>query len=121
MSIKKACNFIKNETLTQVFSCEFWEVLKNIPLFKKHLWWLLLRLENTGLKTMIKTLEQVHAEAYLARYQTSMKEIFRADNKTHRGKLYLVEELIKVRSWLLLIFSICLRNQLKFHYNCKVL
>ena len=35
--IKKACNFIKNETLTQVFSCEFCEVLKNIPLFKKHL------------------------------------------------------------------------------------
>ena len=104
-----------------MFSCEFCEVLKNIPLFKKHLWWLLLRLENTCLKTMIKTLEQVHAEAYLARYQTSMKVLFWTDNKTHRGKLYLVEELIKVRSWLLLILSICLRNQLKFYYICKVL
>ena len=25
----KACNFIKKETLTQVFSCEFWEISKN--------------------------------------------------------------------------------------------
>ena len=25
----KACNFIKKDTLAQVFSCEFWEILKN--------------------------------------------------------------------------------------------
>ena len=25
----EACNFIKKETLTQVFSCEFWEISKN--------------------------------------------------------------------------------------------
>ena len=25
-----ACNFIKKETLAQVFSCEFWEISKNI-------------------------------------------------------------------------------------------
>ena len=25
-----ACNFIKNEALAQVFSCEFWEIFKNI-------------------------------------------------------------------------------------------
>ena len=24
-----ACNFIKKETLAQVFSCEFWEISKN--------------------------------------------------------------------------------------------
>ena len=24
----KACNFIKNKTLAQVFSCEFWEIFK---------------------------------------------------------------------------------------------
>ena len=33
-----ACNFIKKETLAQVFSGEFFEVFKNI----EHLWWLLL-------------------------------------------------------------------------------
>ena len=27
--LPEACNFIKNETLTQVFSCEFWEISKN--------------------------------------------------------------------------------------------
>ena len=32
-----ACNFIKRETLAQVFSCEFWEISKN-TLFTKHLW-----------------------------------------------------------------------------------
>ena len=25
----KACNFIKKDTLAQVFSCEFWEISKN--------------------------------------------------------------------------------------------
>ena len=29
--IKLACNFIKKETLAQVFSCEFWEISKNTP------------------------------------------------------------------------------------------
>ena len=31
-----ACNFIKKETLTQVFSCEFCEISKN-TFFKEHL------------------------------------------------------------------------------------
>ena len=30
-------NFIKKETLAQVFSCEFWEISKNI-FFTEHLW-----------------------------------------------------------------------------------
>ena len=34
--------FIKKETLTQVFSCEFCEVSKN-TCFIEHLWWLLLK------------------------------------------------------------------------------
>ena len=33
----KACNFIKKETLAQVFSCEFCETSKNI-FFTEHLW-----------------------------------------------------------------------------------
>ena len=32
----KACNFIKKETLTQVFSCEFCEISKN-TFFTEHL------------------------------------------------------------------------------------
>ena len=39
----KACNFIKKETPTQVFSCEYGKLFKN-SLFVKHLWWLLLYL-----------------------------------------------------------------------------
>ena len=31
-----ACNFIKKETLAEVFSCEFWEIIKNI-FFTEHL------------------------------------------------------------------------------------
>ena len=35
----EACNFIKKETLTKVFSCKFCEILKNI-FFTEHLRWL---------------------------------------------------------------------------------
>ena len=44
-----ACNFIKKETLPQVFSCEFCEICKNAFL-KEHLRWLLLEV-----RTLIKT------------------------------------------------------------------
>ena len=33
----EACNFIKNDTLTQVLSCEFCEILKN-TFFTEHFW-----------------------------------------------------------------------------------
>ena len=33
----EACNFIKKETLAQVFSCEFFEISKN-TFFTQHLW-----------------------------------------------------------------------------------
>ena len=33
------CNFIKKETLAQVFSCELWEISKN-TIFTAHFWWL---------------------------------------------------------------------------------
>ena len=29
-----ACNFIKKETLAQVFSCEFWEISKDIFFYR---------------------------------------------------------------------------------------
>ena len=37
----RACNFIKKETLTQVFSGKFYETCKN-SFFIKHIWWILL-------------------------------------------------------------------------------
>ena len=37
----QACNFIKKETLVQVFSWEFYEIL-GLPFFAEHLRWLLL-------------------------------------------------------------------------------
>ena len=40
-------------------------------------------------------------------------------NDAHREKLNSVQEFVKIKSWLLLILSACLHNQLKF--NCKVL
>ena len=39
--LPQACNFIKKETLAQMFSCEFCETSENI-IFIEHLWWLLL-------------------------------------------------------------------------------
>ena len=35
--ITSSCNFIKKETLTQVSSCEFYEISKN-TFFTEHLW-----------------------------------------------------------------------------------
>ena len=35
------CNFIKKETLVQLFSCEFWDISKS-TFFIEHLLWLLL-------------------------------------------------------------------------------
>ena len=40
-----ACNFIKKETLAQMFSCEFCELLRT-PFFIEHLWWLLLFMDD---------------------------------------------------------------------------
>ena len=39
--IKNLKDFIKKETLLQVFSCEFCKISKNTS-FTEHLWWLLL-------------------------------------------------------------------------------
>ena len=33
----KACNFIKKDTSTQLFSCEYCEIFKNTS-FEEHLW-----------------------------------------------------------------------------------
>ena len=30
----KACNFMKKETLAQLFSCEFWDIFKNTILYR---------------------------------------------------------------------------------------
>ena len=43
IKLQASCNFIKKETPTQVFSCEFCEISKN-TFFTEHLRWLLLLL-----------------------------------------------------------------------------
>ena len=44
-----ACNFIKKETLAQVFSCEFCEISKT-TFFTEYLWWLLLDINISTIK-----------------------------------------------------------------------
>ena len=46
----QACNFIKKETPTQMFSCEFCEIFKN-TFFIEHLRWLLLYIMEYWSKT----------------------------------------------------------------------
>ena len=41
IKLQAGCNFIKKETLAQVFSCKFCEISKN-TFFIEHLWWMLL-------------------------------------------------------------------------------
>ena len=36
-------------------------------------------------------------------------------NNTHREELNSAQEFVRIKSWLLLIFYMCLFNQLKFH------
>ena len=40
----EVCNFIKKETLAQVFSCEFVKLLRTPFNIVEHLWWLLLKI-----------------------------------------------------------------------------
>ena len=57
---ESACNFIKKETLAQVFSCEFREFLRK-PFFTEHLWWLLLTLSNCFRPTNINETCRIEA------------------------------------------------------------
>ena len=42
------CKFNQKETLTQVFSCEFCEIFKNI-VFIEHAWWLLSKFKEVSI------------------------------------------------------------------------
>ena len=44
----ETCNFIKKETLAQIFSCEFRKIFKS-TFFTEHLWWLLLNIHLQSL------------------------------------------------------------------------
>ena len=48
----QACNFTRKETPTQVFSCEFCEIFRNI-FFLEHLRWLLLNLRILNFRLFI--------------------------------------------------------------------
>ena len=73
----EACNFVKTETLVQMFSCEFCEISKN-TFFTEHfratasvLVWLICKF---FLITMHET--DTAAEVYLQRFPTYMFELF---------------------------------------------
>ena len=58
----------KKETLAQVYSCEFCEILKNI-FFIEHLWWLLLNFDDvfpTGFSQSLHPLNTVIIYLYLS-------------------------------------------------------
>ena len=52
IDVAGTCSFIKNETLAQVFSCEFCEIFKN-TFFIEQLSWLLLFLNSDLLITYL--------------------------------------------------------------------
>ena len=64
----KACNFIKKETLAQLFSCKFCEIFKN-TFSTEHLRWLLLQVVEDfcstemvliGIKEIIKIIQKLY-------------------------------------------------------------
>ena len=60
----EACNFIKKETLAQVFSCEFCKISKS-TFFIEHLWWLLQYcIGSSG------TVAQFHLQYFLSSQRT---------------------------------------------------
>ena len=53
IKLQAACNFIKKDTLAQVFSFEF-SKFRGTPFFTEHLWWLLLNVQ-----WILKSLEEI--------------------------------------------------------------
>ena len=75
-----ACNFIKKETLAQVFSCEFCEIFKNIFL-TEHLW-TTTSLFSTSPKTSFlqkQVLENTINKNHTSKY-SSIKSNYMSDN-----------------------------------------
>ena len=68
----KACNFIKKETLTQVFSCEFGEIFKN-TFFIEYLWWLLLY-DTLSISFFITSVKVNHLSANPTKWSNTLKQ-----------------------------------------------
>ena len=70
----QACNFIKRETLAQVFSCEFYEIAKN-TFFTEHLW---MTASECGITSNVRVPVGLLliTEAYSESCQTSEIELF---------------------------------------------
>ena len=62
--MKKACNFIKKESLTQVFFGEFFKISNN-SFFTEHLWMAVLKIEITLVLIQFSSI-QVKPGFYLA-------------------------------------------------------
>ena len=58
----EACNFIKKETLAQVFSCEFCEISKN-TFFTEHLW----ATASVSLSLMKQCMREKNKESYISK------------------------------------------------------
>ena len=61
----ETCNFIKKETLAQVFSCEFCKIVKNTFL-AEHLRWLLLITIIKGLLPNVKSIFYFQLDDFIA-------------------------------------------------------
>ena len=55
------CNFIKKQTLAQVFSCEICEIVKN-AFFTEHLRWLLLKSKVNNVSKMFRKISFIYKQ-----------------------------------------------------------
>ena len=67
-----ACNFIKKETLTQVFSCEFCEICKNI-FFTEHFW-------TTAFDTQMKSMDKIHCKRSFLKISIKIPQSYISSN-----------------------------------------
>ena len=68
----EACNFIKKETLANVFSCEFCEITKN-TFFTEHLWTAASLI--TDIRKSWQNLEELSPNCCYSRYQTKIAQL----------------------------------------------
>ena len=67
----KACNFVKKETLVQMLSCEFCEILKN-TFFIEHLWCLLQQVFDLFVQNILNFLFKAIINYYI--WMTSIQK-----------------------------------------------
>ena len=97
-------NFIKKETLAQVFSYEFCEMFKNIFLVK-HFWWLLLTLQQLRLLILIlytkmsDILYTLIIDYYTSTLSHLLNKMFVSDSAIFTGINETRKSCVALRSW----------------------